>query len=207
MDGKLQTALNSGDAPDIFMARGGGKLAAVVEAGQVQDLTDALSDDTKAALGEASLAALSVDGKVYGVPSSVLPGGIYYSKDLFAQAGITETPTTFDELSDDVDKLKAAGIAPIALGAKDAWPAAHWYYFFVLRECSQDVVAAARDRTRASATSASCAPARTSRTSPPPSRTTTASSPPPPSRGPAPPRVCSPTTRRPWSSWARGIPE
>ncbi|HZW42569.1 MAG TPA: extracellular solute-binding protein [Agromyces sp.] len=142
MDGKLQTALNSGDAPDIFMARGGGKLAAVVDAGQVQDLTDALSDDTKSALGEASLAALSVDDKVYGVPSSVLPGGIYYSKDLFAQAGITETPTTFDELSEDVDKLKAAGIAPIALGAKDAWPAAHWYYFFVLRECSQDVVAA-----------------------------------------------------------------
>jgi multiple sugar transport system substrate-binding protein/raffinose/stachyose/melibiose transport system substrate-binding protein len=141
MDGKLQTALNSGDAPDIFMARGGGKLAAVVEAGQVQDLTDALSDETKSALGEASLAALSVDGKVYGVPSSVLPGGIYYSKDLFAQAGITETPTTFDELGEDVDKLKAAGIAPIALGAKDAWPAAHWYYFFVLRECSQDVVA------------------------------------------------------------------
>ena len=30
MDGKLQTALNSGDAPDIFMARGGGKLADVV---------------------------------------------------------------------------------------------------------------------------------------------------------------------------------
>jgi raffinose/stachyose/melibiose transport system substrate-binding protein len=142
MDGKLQTALNSGDAPDIFMARGGGKLADVVEAGQVQDLTDQLSDDTKTALGDASLAALSVDDKIYGVPSSVLPGGIYYSKDLFAQAGITAPPTTFDELSEDVDKLKAAGVAPIALGAKDAWPAAHWYYFFVLRECSDDVVAA-----------------------------------------------------------------
>ncbi|MBM7503945.1 extracellular solute-binding protein [Agromyces aurantiacus] len=141
MDGKLQTALNSGDAPDIFMARGGGKLAAVVEAGQAQDLTDALSDDTKTALGEGSLAAFSVDGKIYGVPSSVLPGGIYYSKDLFEQAGITETPTTFDELGDAVDKLKASGIAPIALGAKDAWPAAHWYYFFALRECSQDVMA------------------------------------------------------------------
>ena len=57
------------------------------------------------------------------------------------QAGVTETPTTFDELSDAVDKLKAAGIAPIALGAKDAWPAAHWFYFFALRECSQDVMA------------------------------------------------------------------
>jgi multiple sugar transport system substrate-binding protein/raffinose/stachyose/melibiose transport system substrate-binding protein len=143
MDGKLQTALNSGDAPDIFMARGGGKLADVVEAGQAMDLTDALTQETRDALGEASLAAFSVDGSVYGVPTAVLPGGIYYSKDLFAQAGITETPTTVDELSAAVDKLKAAGIQPIALGAKDAWPAAHWYYFFALRECSQDTMAQA----------------------------------------------------------------
>src|SRR6185437_4357929 len=28
-------------------------------------------------------------------------------------------------------------VAPIAVGAKDAWPAAHWYYNFALRECSQ----------------------------------------------------------------------
>lgn len=143
MDGKLQTALNSGDAPDIFMARGGGKLADVVEAGQAMDLTDKLTDETKSALGEASLSAFSIDGKTYGVPTAVLPGGLYYSKDLFEQAGITETPTTMDELSDAVDKLKAAGIQPIALGAKDAWPAAHWYYFFALRECSADTMAQA----------------------------------------------------------------
>lgn len=146
MDGKLQTALNSGDAPDIFMARGGGKLADVVEAGQAMDLSDALTQETRDALGEASLAAFSVDGSVYGVPTAVLPGGIYYSKDLFEQAGITETPTTVDELGDAVDKLKAAGVQPIALGAKDAWPAAHWYYFFALRECSQDTMTqAAKD--------------------------------------------------------------
>jgi multiple sugar transport system substrate-binding protein/raffinose/stachyose/melibiose transport system substrate-binding protein len=143
MDGKLQTALNSGDAPDIFMARGGGKLADVVEAGQAMDLSDALTQETRDALGEASLSAFTVDGGVYGVPTAVLPGGIYYSKDLFEQAGITETPTTVDELSDAVDQLKAAGIQPIALGAKDAWPAAHWYYFFALRECSQDTMAQA----------------------------------------------------------------
>ncbi|MEN1974335.1 extracellular solute-binding protein [Cellulomonas sp. P4] len=143
MDGKLQTALNSGDAPDIFMARGGGKLADVVEAGQAMDLTDKLTDETKSALGEASLSAFSIDGKTYGVPTAVLPGGLYYSKDLFEQAGITETPTTMDELNDAVDKLKDAGIQPIALGAKDAWPAAHWYYFFALRECSADTMAQA----------------------------------------------------------------
>ncbi|SEB87789.1 carbohydrate ABC transporter substrate-binding protein, CUT1 family [Paramicrobacterium humi] len=143
MDGKLQTALNSGDAPDIFMARGGGKLAAVVAAGQAMDITDKLTDDTKNALGDAALSSLSVDGKIYGVPTSILPGGIYYSKDLFKQAGITDTPKTMADLDDAVTKLKDAGIDPIALGAKDAWPAAHWYYFFALRECSQDVIAKA----------------------------------------------------------------
>src|SRR5690606_32379828 len=39
MDGKLQTASNSGDMPDVFMARGGGKLADLVDAGVVKDIT------------------------------------------------------------------------------------------------------------------------------------------------------------------------
>ncbi|WP_159797725.1 ABC transporter substrate-binding protein [Puerhibacterium puerhi] len=139
MDGKLQTAVNSGDLPDIFMARGGQKLADIVATGKVKDLSDKLSDEAKSSMG-AALSAFEVDGKNYAVPTAVLPGGIFYSKDLFEQAGITAEPKTMDELSTAVDKLKAAGIQPIALGAKDAWPAAHWYYFFALRECSQETI-------------------------------------------------------------------
>jgi len=71
------------------------------------------------------------------MPTDTQPEGIYYSKDLFAKAGITTTPTTIPELEADVAKLKAANVIPIAVGAKDAWPAAHWYYNFALRECSQ----------------------------------------------------------------------
>ena len=108
------------------MARGGGKLGDVVKAGQVMDLTDKITDATRTALGDAVLSALAVDGKNYGVPTAVLPEGIFYSTDLFDQAGITGTPTTIPELEAANDKLRAAGIEPIALGAKDAWPAAHW---------------------------------------------------------------------------------
>ncbi len=140
MDGKLQTALASGGDPTIFMARGGGKLADVVAADQVMDITDQISPDIKTALGDGIFSAFTVDGKIYGMPTSVLPGGMYYSKDLFAKAGITATPTTFEELNAAVTKLKAAGIAPIALGGKDAWPAAHWYYFMALRDCSRDTM-------------------------------------------------------------------
>jgi raffinose/stachyose/melibiose transport system substrate-binding protein len=147
MDGKLQTALNSGAPPDIFMARGGGKLADIVAAGQVMDLTNSIDPATKAAVPEGVLNAFAVDGKVYGMPTAVLPGGMYYSKDLYKKAGITDTPKTITDLSAAVEKLKSAGVEPIALGAKDAWPAAHYYYFFALRNCSKDVMdAAAKDK-------------------------------------------------------------
>ncbi|HLS72412.1 MAG TPA: extracellular solute-binding protein [Actinomycetaceae bacterium] len=145
MDGKLQTALNSGDAPDIFMARGGGKLADVVNAGQALDITDHVDDATLSALGDGVLSAFTIDGKVYGMPTAVLPGGIFYSQDLFAEAGIDSPPATMDELVDAVEALKETGVAPIALGAKDAWPAAHWYYFFALRACSQETMEAAAE--------------------------------------------------------------
>jgi raffinose/stachyose/melibiose transport system substrate-binding protein len=142
-DGKLQTAMNSGDAPDIFLQRGGGKMQAMVEADQLKDLTADVSAETKQAIPEASFGATSIDGKVYAMPLSVLPSGIWYSKDLFAKAGITSTPTTMDELNAAVAKLKAADVSPVALGAKDAWPAAHWYYNFALRACSPDALNAA----------------------------------------------------------------
>lgn len=140
MDGKLQTALNSGEDPTVFMARGGGKLADVVSAEQAKDITSLIGSDIKSELGDGIFSAFTIADKIYGMPTSVLPGGIFYSKDLFAKAGITATPTTFAEMNEAVSKLKAAGITPIALGGKDAWPAAHWYYFFALRVLSKDAM-------------------------------------------------------------------
>ena len=134
LDGKLQTALNSNSAPDIFLQRGGGKMQAMVNAGQLQSLNLTATDKTNT--GTAALAGDSIDGTVYAMPVDTQPEGIYYSKTLFQQAGIASTPTTMDELEADVAKLKTINVAPIAVGAKDAWPAAHWYYNFALRECS-----------------------------------------------------------------------
>ncbi|MDG4787934.1 extracellular solute-binding protein [Micromonospora sp. WMMD1102] len=140
LDGKLQTALNSGDAPDVFMQRGGGKMAAMVKAGQLMDITGGISDATRKVVSEGSFKAQTIDDKVYAMPVAVLPGGFFYSKDLFGKAGIAQPPTTLADLQTAIDKLKAAGTQPIALGAKDAWPAAFYYYFFALRECSTNTV-------------------------------------------------------------------
>lgn len=135
LDGKLQTALQDANtAPDVFFQRGGQKLRDMVDAGQLKDISSGLDSTIKQNVGSA-MDATTVNGKVYGVPYTVTPGGIWYSKDLFKQAGITQTPTTWDELKADITKLKEAGITPVALGGKDAWPAAHWWYWTALREC------------------------------------------------------------------------
>jgi raffinose/stachyose/melibiose transport system substrate-binding protein len=107
----------------------------MVNANQVAPLTLTAAD--QANVSAAALAGETLNGKIYAIPLDQQPEGIYYSKDLFQQAGITSTPTTIPELEADVAKLKAIKVAPIAVGAKDAWPAAHWYYNFALRECSQ----------------------------------------------------------------------
>lgn len=144
LDGKLQTALQGGQgsAPDIFLQRGGGKLADMVKANQLMDISGAISKDTKANVAAGAFAAEQFDGKTYAMPVSVLPGGFWYSQDVFAKAGISTPPKTLSELGDAISKLKASGVAPIALGGKDGWPAGHWYYWFALRDCSQDTLSA-----------------------------------------------------------------
>jgi raffinose/stachyose/melibiose transport system substrate-binding protein len=48
LDGKLQTALNSNSGPDMFLQRGGGKMQAMVNAGQLQALNLTETDKTNA---------------------------------------------------------------------------------------------------------------------------------------------------------------
>ncbi len=138
---KLDAAFQSGDAPDIYMERGGGELADHVEAGLTKDLTDAASDTIETLGG--SVAGWQVDGKTYGLPFSLGVVGFWYNTAMFDEAGITATPTTWEEMYAAIDQLEAAGMEPISVGAGDKWPAAHYWYYFALRECSQDVLSAA----------------------------------------------------------------
>ena len=135
---KLDAAFQSGDAPDIYMERGGGELADHVEAGLTKDLSEPAKDVISTLGG--NVAGFQVDGKTYALPFSLGVVGFWYNKSLFEKAGIANPPTSMDELSATVDKLKAAGIEPVSVGAGDKWPAAHYWYYLALRECPQQVL-------------------------------------------------------------------
>lgn len=135
---RIPLALQSGEAPDLFQQWGGGEMVAQVKDGYLKDITEAVADDVTRMGGTA--APWQVDGKTYGLPYQFGVEGIWYRPSLFEAAGITDVPTTIDELNTDVQKLKDAGIEPIAVGAADKWPAAHWWYNFALQSCPTDVL-------------------------------------------------------------------
>ncbi len=60
---------------------------------------------------------LAGSGDWYGIPNIGEYVMFYYNKELFAQAGITEEPTTLEEFEAAMDKLVAAGITPISSSA------------------------------------------------------------------------------------------
>lgn len=136
----IPNALAAGDPPDLFQVWPGGELRDQVENGYLMPLDDAIPD-TIESVG-ATVNPWQVDGKTYGVPFTFGISGFWYNTDLFEQAGV-EVPTTFDELVQVVGALREAGITPIAVGAGDGWPAAHWWYQFALKSCSPETLAAA----------------------------------------------------------------
>ncbi|MEU7798988.1 extracellular solute-binding protein [Micromonospora arborensis] len=143
---RIPAALLSSDPPDIFMTWGGGEMSEQVEADYLKEITD----QTKTEVANSGIAAETwqVNGKQYGLPFRMGIEGIWYNKEMFAKAGIAAPPTTFEELNAAVTKLKAINVIPIAVGAGDKWPAAHWWYNMALRACSVDTLKkAAKDKT------------------------------------------------------------
>ena len=135
---RLNAAFQSGDMPDIYMERGGGELVAHVEAGLTRDITDDAAETIGMLGGVGS--TYEVDGRAYALPFTAGAVGFWYNTDLFDEAGISAAPETLDDWFAAVDALKAADIEPVAVGARDGWPAAHYWYYTALRQCSEDVV-------------------------------------------------------------------
>ncbi|GGG52313.1 extracellular solute-binding protein [Paenibacillus radicis (ex Gao et al. 2016)] len=118
-DQKLKAEMTAGNPPDIFEVFGGSDLNLYVKAGRMLDLTPIL-DELGIKDKFASLDEFTVDGKVYGLPFGGYSEAIFYNKKIFSDLGL-QTPTTWEELIAVADKVKAAGITPFALAAKDGW--------------------------------------------------------------------------------------
>ncbi|QMU76056.1 extracellular solute-binding protein [Streptacidiphilus sp. PB12-B1b] len=102
---KFQTAAGSSGAPDVLRSDIGWT-PAFAKAGYLAPLdgTPAMADQSSF---EASLIKqASYGGHVYGAPQVTDTLGLMYNKALFAKAGITAAPTTWDQLKSDAALIK-----------------------------------------------------------------------------------------------------
>jgi raffinose/stachyose/melibiose transport system substrate-binding protein len=133
---KMTTVMQSGEPPDIFQSWGGGVMNEYAKAGLLRDITpelDANGGEWRNTFGAGALGVYAFKGLNYGVPWDMGMIGWWYNKALFANAGITAPPATWTEFNDDLDKLKAAGTVPIAVGMGDKWPGMHMWAYLVTR--------------------------------------------------------------------------
>ncbi|RKP46136.1 ABC transporter substrate-binding protein [Pararobbsia silviterrae] len=121
------------EAPDIVKWHEGERLRYYAERGLLEDLTPDWQKNGWNANYAALVQPSSYAGKQYALPTDYFSWGLFYRKDLFAKVGIKEEPKTWTAFLDASQKLKAAGITPIAVGGRDAWTLAAWFDYLDLR--------------------------------------------------------------------------
>ncbi|MBL8306317.1 MAG: carbohydrate ABC transporter substrate-binding protein [Rubrivivax sp.] len=111
-----------GNPPTAAQFNTSRQFADIVEQGMLAPMDEvAQRDGWERFLPEVVLGAVRVNGHFYAVPISIhMPTWIWYSKAAFRKAGITAEPRSLDELFVALDKLRAAGLVPLAHGGQ-AW--------------------------------------------------------------------------------------
>lgn len=98
IDDTLLPALSADEGPDL-VAMPAERLPVYADRGAFLDLGDWYGSDESntEALNEQAVEMVTVDGAPYGVPTGFVPLSVFYNKALFAAAGITEFPETWDD--------------------------------------------------------------------------------------------------------------
>ncbi|OLL31635.1 sugar ABC transporter substrate-binding protein [Burkholderia sp. SRS-W-2-2016] len=121
------------DPPDVVSWHDGERMAYYAQRGLLEDLSPDWSKNGWSQQYASVKEASTYKGKQYAAPLGYDAYGFFYRKDLFEKAGIKGEPKTWDELLDATKKLKAIGVAPIAVAARDSWTLAAWFDYLDLR--------------------------------------------------------------------------
>jgi glucose/mannose transport system substrate-binding protein len=120
---ELAKRLQAGDPPDVWQTFAGKSVQGYAARGQIRDVASVFGGEHLAArMQPAILASLMRDGKPYGVPTGAHRSNVlWFNRDLLAKAGVDPPGTgyTLSAFLADLERVKAAGIAPLCLGGMD----------------------------------------------------------------------------------------
>lgn len=119
----VESQASGGAAPDLVWEQYGPVTSGSIPNGMLQNIKPFLDKPNPYVPGNSSWLSLfspstvpymtSPNGDIDIILGSNVETGMFYSKEAFAKAGITATPTTWAEFMTDLGQLKAAGVTPI----------------------------------------------------------------------------------------------
>ncbi len=125
--GKTKTLVASNSLTDVYFSWTGSWGGNFVRGKRAVDLSKVIGPDSEwgKTLVPAAVQAFQYNGKDYGIPLYLDAKFMGYNKQIFSKLGLS-VPTSFEQLLASCDTIRKAGITPISLGNKEAWPVIHY---------------------------------------------------------------------------------
>lgn len=128
--------------PDTFQSLSGAELKQYVDGNYIAPVDDVWSAQNLNANYPAVINKMTTfNGKHYGIPMNAHRANwLFYSKKIFDELKLTP-PTTVDEMIAVAKQIKARkpGVAPIAIGTREKWPAVFLFDVVLLSTGGPDV--------------------------------------------------------------------
>ncbi len=121
----LRTLMASNTLPDVFLCKGD-TLTSLADAGLIVPVQEDIESNSIWYNGFNADAFSDGTYKetIYGIPFQLQSNTVVtYNKEIFTECGVDKFPENYDELLDAIQKIKAKGYIPIALGNKARWVA------------------------------------------------------------------------------------
>ncbi len=118
----LVNLITGGNPPTVFMEASPAIYRDLKGMGMGQPLNEFFdANGITAQLPAAVLKSITVDGEIVKIPTAIhIDGMIYYNKEVAQKAGVVpEEWTVLDDMFADFEKIKAAGVIPIAIGGQE----------------------------------------------------------------------------------------
>jgi len=125
--------LANGTPPDMFSYWAGAKVKALVAGNYLASIDEAWGKAELDKVFPRSVSqACTYYGQKYALPLTQHYVTFFYNKHIFDKHGILP-PKNWEQFIAACDRLKQAGVTPIALGSQKRWPAQFWFDYLLLR--------------------------------------------------------------------------
>jgi len=127
----IRLQLEGPNPPDLFSYWAGARTEYLVKQNHLAPLTKLKTQGITENFSPSVIKACTYHGQLYMLPLTQHFVGFFYNKEIFQSLQLQE-PRSWEDFQGIIEQLNSKGKIPIALGAKNRWPAQFWFDYLLL---------------------------------------------------------------------------